>query len=57
MDNSGVWALIRDLWRLAIAETTNADDYDEARAELCIGVARFTRNIVAGVPSNQFNAL
>ena len=57
VDNSGVWALIRDLWRLAIAETTDASDINESQAALCLGVARFTRNLVAGVPSNQFNAL
>ncbi|EPT01859.1 hypothetical protein FOMPIDRAFT_54085 [Fomitopsis schrenkii] len=56
-ENSGIWTLVRDLWRVAISETANSDDYNESQAALCLGVARFTRNIVAGVPSNQYNAL
>lgn len=65
-----VWPSLRKLWRdLARAHSTfwDADDSEDdddgktpkqqALTSLCITVAKFTRNLVAGAPDNQSRAL
>jgi len=57
-----LWTDLRRLWLdLAEAhfpESSTTMDIDAQNLQfLCIALARFTRNIVAGVPTNQLNAL
>lgn len=55
-ENPSIWLSLQRLWDL-LAEYPSADaDVAELRV-LVISVARFTRNIVAGVAANQQNAL
>ncbi|KAI0725847.1 spinocerebellar ataxia type 10 protein domain-containing protein [Fomitopsis betulina] len=56
-ENNGVWTLVRDLWRVAVSETVNSGGHEDSQAALCLRVARFTRNMVAGVPTNQSNVI
>ncbi|KAG1831254.1 spinocerebellar ataxia type 10 protein domain-containing protein [Suillus variegatus] len=54
-ENPSIWLSLQQLWDL-LAEYPSADaDVAELRV-LVISVARFTRNIVAGVAANQQNA-
>ncbi|EKM81810.1 hypothetical protein AGABI1DRAFT_118880 [Agaricus bisporus var. burnettii JB137-S8] len=66
--DSTIWPLIRKFWKdLARAHSTFWDDTDDgdsdcksprqlALASLCASLAKFTRNLVAGVPDNQSRA-
>ncbi|KZT63130.1 hypothetical protein DAEQUDRAFT_734174 [Daedalea quercina L-15889] len=56
IENAGLWKLIQGLWRLTSTEISDVDDINLRHTELCINVARFTRNIVAGVSANQEQA-
>jgi ataxin-10 len=65
---NAIWPLVRKLWKdLARAHSTFWDDSDDgdsdrespkqlALASLCASLAKFTRNLVAGVPDNQSKA-
>ncbi|KAJ7880331.1 spinocerebellar ataxia type 10 protein domain-containing protein [Mycena olivaceomarginata] len=70
-ENDELWADLRKLWRdlsraqLTFWDNEDSDDETDSPAEktrqqglrnLCANVARFTRNIVAGVPRNQKKA-
>ncbi|KAF8196742.1 spinocerebellar ataxia type 10 protein domain-containing protein, partial [Mycena galopus ATCC 62051] len=70
-ENDALWADLRKLWRdlsraqLTFWDNEDSDDETDSQAEktrqqglraLCANVARFTRNIVAGVPRNQKKA-
>jgi ataxin-10 len=55
-ENPSIWLSLQQLWDF-LADYPSADaDVAELRT-LVISVARFTRNIVAGVAVNQQNAL
>lgn len=49
-----IWALLHELWdNLTIPQSAG----DNSDPQLVIGLARFTRNLIADVPFNQKNAL
>jgi hypothetical protein len=56
-----LWADLRQLWvDLAGAQFPDSSSTDvdaHSLQSFCIALARFTRNIVAGVPTNQVHAL
>ncbi|KAF7356869.1 Ataxin-10-like protein [Mycena venus] len=69
--NDALWADLRKLWhalsraQLTFWDNEDSDDETDSQAEktrqqglraLCANVARFTRNLVAGVPRNQKRA-
>lgn len=67
--DQALWADLRKLWKdLARSNLTFWDNDDEEEAEasldqesryvrsLCQAAAKFTRNLVAGVPENQVRA-
>jgi len=55
-----IWPALQRLWRelaRALLSVSNDDDTESALSILTGSVAKFSRNLVAGVPSNQVKAL
>ncbi|KAL6304512.1 spinocerebellar ataxia type 10 protein domain-containing protein, partial [Sparassis latifolia] len=56
-DDSSIWPTLRYLWVQTVDAYEGVGPVDEQQsALLCLSVARFTRNLSAGVPSNQERA-
>lgn len=54
--NSSVWPNLRALWNSIVQKRTEEKDKG-AHRRLCVALAKFTRNLVAGVQENQDMAL
>lgn len=53
-----IWRQFHTLWlTTASAHSSIPEVPNHIRTNLCLSVARFTRNLVAAVPSNQTEAL
>jgi len=55
-----IWPALQRLWRelaRALLSVSNDDNTESALGVLIGSVAKFSRNLVAGVPSNQLKAL
>lgn len=55
-DNPSVWPSLHQAWD-TLAGQVAFDEGDAPTRSLVTSLARFTRNLVAAVPSNQQNAL
>lgn len=56
VNNPSIWPGLRQAWD-TLAERAVLDEGDAPTRSLVTSLARFTRNLVAAVPSNQQNAL
>ncbi|KAF9221388.1 hypothetical protein BS17DRAFT_797175 [Gyrodon lividus] len=54
-DSPSIWPTLHKLWDVLAGQVASQED-DVSTRTLGISVARFTRNLVAGIPTNQQNA-
>ncbi|KAG8220886.1 hypothetical protein J3R82DRAFT_2385 [Butyriboletus roseoflavus] len=55
-NNPSIWPGLHQAWS-TLAEQVASDESDASTRSRVMSIARFTRNLVAAVPSNQQNAL
>ncbi|KAF9245294.1 spinocerebellar ataxia type 10 protein domain-containing protein [Melanogaster broomeanus] len=54
-NSPSIWPSLRQLWDVSAEQVTSQED-DVSTQTLVTSIARFTRNLVAGIPTNQQNA-